>query len=132
MPTPEDTKTNRSIVKIDAFLSKYVMYAVYVLAISSLMGSCNSCGVSKENAKMKRAIDSLNVQIVMLKDEMCKKKDFELTIRNLLIDIKIEGLKTSKRMLFDQNAIVRQVTRPDDRMNVYDAAIEELEKSRLK
>jgi len=39
----------------------------------------------------------------------------------------IEGFKISKRMLYDNNAIVRTAIRPDDRMNEYDIEIKKLE-----
>ena len=40
--------------------------------------------------------------------------------------ISIEGYEISKRMLYDQNTIVRTTVRPDDRMNEYDGKIKEL------
>jgi hypothetical protein len=42
------------------------------------------------------------------------------------VRMSIEGYEVSKRMLYDQNAIVRTVQRPDDRMNEYDAKIKQL------
>jgi hypothetical protein len=44
--------------------------------------------------------------------------------------IEIEGLKASKRTLYDWNAVVRTAVRPDDRMNEYDAQIEKIQKSK--
>jgi hypothetical protein len=44
--------------------------------------------------------------------------------------IEIEGLKASKRTLYDWNAVVRTSVRPDDRMNEYDAQIEKIQKSK--
>lgn len=44
--------------------------------------------------------------------------------------IEIEGLKASKRTLYDWNAVVRTAVRPDDRMNQYDAEIEKIQKSK--
>jgi hypothetical protein len=44
------------------------------------------------------------------------------------IIIDIEGYKISKRMLYDNNAIVRTKIRPDDQMNQYDSEIEKLQK----
>jgi uncharacterized protein YdcH (DUF465 family) len=41
--------------------------------------------------------------------------------------MQIEGLRTSKRMLYDNNAIIRTTVRPDDRMNEYDAEIKKLQ-----
>ena len=42
-------------------------------------------------------------------------------------DLQIEGLRSSKRTLYDWNSVVRTTVRPDDRMNQYDQEIKELE-----
>lgn len=42
--------------------------------------------------------------------------------------VKVEGLRSSKRTLYDWNAVVRTAVRPDDRMNEYDREITTLEK----
>ncbi len=44
--------------------------------------------------------------------------------------IKIEGLKSSKRTLYDNNFIWRTQIRPDDRMNLYDQDIKKEEESK--
>jgi len=44
--------------------------------------------------------------------------------------IEIEGLKASKRTLYDWNAVVRTAVRPDDRMNEYDRQIEKIQKTK--
>lgn len=43
-------------------------------------------------------------------------------------EFKIEGLRISKRFLYDNNSIIRTTIRPDDRMNQYDEEIKKLEK----
>lgn len=42
-------------------------------------------------------------------------------------EVQIEGLRSSKRTLYDWNAVVRSAVRPDDRMNEYDKEIKVLE-----
>ena len=44
--------------------------------------------------------------------------------------IEIEGLKASKRTLYDWNAVIRTTVRPDDRMNQYDSEIEKIQNSK--
>lgn len=44
--------------------------------------------------------------------------------------IEIEGLRASKRTLYDWNAVVRSAVRPDDRMNQYDAEIQKIQQSK--
>ena len=42
-------------------------------------------------------------------------------------ELKIEGLEISKRILYDNNAIIRTTIRPDDRMNQYDQEIKKIQ-----
>lgn len=56
------------------------------------------------------------------------KKEIKALDSSLRREIKIEGLRTSKRMLYDNNAIIRTTIRPDDRMNEYDQEIQKLAK----
>jgi hypothetical protein len=60
------------------------------------------------------------------------KKELDLQskkIENLATkqELKIEGLEISKRMLYDNNAIIRTTVRPDDRMNQYDQEIKKIQ-----
>lgn len=41
--------------------------------------------------------------------------------------VQIEGFRISKRMLYDNNAVIRTAVRPDDRMNQYDEEIKKIE-----
>lgn len=103
-------------MKIESFLNKYLMYAIYLLLFFSFVGSMRSCSTNKEVKKMRKELDALHT--TMDKDVYTKE---EMDIR-----MSIEGYEISKRMLYDQNAIVRTVARPDDRMNEYDGKINEL------
>jgi hypothetical protein len=53
-------------------------------------------------------------------------------VQSTIVRFQIEGLKTSKRMLYDNNYIIRTSSRPDSLMNSYDKQIEELEKQLIK
>ena len=55
------------------------------------------------------------------------KRNMESAQQENLKQIKIEGLRVSKRILYDNNAIVRTSIRPDDKMNEYDNEIKKLE-----
>lgn len=90
-----------------------------VLTIFTVMNSCNSCNQRKVMLDLKNSQESMKLQI----DSMATRGQIEKSL-------KIEGLKVSKRMLYDNNAIVRTAIRPDDRMNEYDAEIEKLEKQK--
>ena len=101
-------------------LNKYAVYAIYALLITTLINGCNGCSSQKENVRLRKEVDSLNVTVKELKESTYDKK--ELDVR-----MSIEGYEISKRMLYDQNAIVRTTIRPDDRMNSYDGKIKELQ-----
>ena len=62
------------------------------------------------------SIDSMNVNI----DKLSTSSEVKFLLE-------VEGLKISKRNLYDQNFIIRTSIRPDDRMNEYDHEIKLLE-----
>lgn len=101
------------------FLNKYVVIAIWALLAVSVMNACNGCNSSRKEASIRKAVDSLQTQVSIMSSKIYDKD--ELDVR-----MSIEGYEVSKRMLYDQNAIVRTVQRPDDRMNEYDAKIKQL------
>jgi hypothetical protein len=105
--------------KIDELANGYVVYTLYLLLFFSFTISMRSCGTNKEVSKLKREVFELNNTIQLLNSNIYTKE--EINIR-----MSIEGYEISKRMLYDQNSIVRTVIRPDDRMNEYDEKIKEL------
>jgi hypothetical protein len=105
-------------------LNKFVVIAIYFLLIVTCINGCNGCSSQKENVKLRKEVDSLSTTVKSLKDQTYLKKDLD-------IRMEIEGYEISKRMLYDQNAIVRTTVRPDDRMNEYDKKIKELQEKIL-
>ena len=71
-----------------------------------------TCSNSKKYAALRKKVDS---QEQLLNGVATKK------------DLKIEGFEISKRMLYDNNAIIRTTVRPDDRMNQYDEEIKKIQ-----
>jgi hypothetical protein len=110
--------------RIENFMNTYLLYAIYGLLIFSLLGNFRSCGTNSEVRKLKNEVSELNHKVDSLNSSIYTKT--ELDIR-----MSIEGYEVSKRMLYDQNAIVRTIVRPDDRMNEYDSKIKEL-RSKIK
>lgn len=100
-------------------LNKFVMFAIYLLLVVTMINGCNGCSSQKENVKLRKEVDSLNITVQNLKDNSYTKK--ELDIR-----MEIEGYNISKRMLYDQNAVIRTTRRPDDILIEYDTKIKEL------
>jgi len=104
MNTPKTEQTIMEKVKnaswaIVLFMAFIVMY--------------QSCSTSKKLASMKAKLDN-SLDSLATKKELSK-------------EIRLEGLRTSKRMLYDNNAIIRTTVRPDDRMNQYDEEIKKIE-----
>lgn len=73
------------------------------------------CGISRDQEKIVKELKTITLKM----DSLSTKKDIE-----------IQGLKTSKRILYDWNSVVRTAVRPDDRMNEYDREIEKIQKSK--
>ena len=86
----------------------------------------NGC---QTNNQFKKEIDTLNTQqeysqrvndsLLLLYQNIPTKKYIDNSFA-------IEGYRISKRILYDNNLIVRTKERPDDRMNEYDNEIEKL------
>ena len=112
--------------KLNQFLNRYVVLAMYSMLVLALFANIRSCSTNKEVSKLRKNVDSLTTVV----NTTVNKQDFARTIENLRIDAKIEGLKTSRRTLYDWNAVVRQVTRPDDQVNKYNEEIEKLDRTR--
>ncbi len=92
-------------------MNKKIYIGAYVLlVIILLLGNCNN---SRTITKLSKKMDSLQVQ---------------LNNKPSIKDLKIEGYEISKRMLYDNNSVVRTTKRPDDIMFEYDNKIKELQK----
>ena len=118
------------MVDLLKWLNKYgVMVIIFLLLVISLQ-HCNQN--SKLNATIKNvaavtaSVDSLTSQIksnteyvISAGKDVYNKEETDLVLE-------INGYKVSKRMLYDNNAIIRKVTRPDDQMNAYDIKIDSL------
>lgn len=76
------------------------------------------CSTSSRVSKIEKQAKVMNTRIDSVYTSDLKKM------------IEIEGLRASKRTLYDWNAVVRTAVRPDDRMNQYDAEIEKIQNSK--
>jgi hypothetical protein len=93
------------------FLEKIKEKSWLISLVLLLVIFLQTCSNSKKYTALKKDVDKL--ENVPTKIEMEKA-------------IKIEGFEISKRMLYDNNAIIRTTVRPDDRMNEYDQEIKKL------
>jgi hypothetical protein len=95
------------------FENKKVRIGFFVtLFFLVLLSNCGNRRNRKEIVNLQKEIDSLRVE---MKNHPSHN------------DLSIEGLKISKRTLYDWNSVVRTSVRPDDRMNQYDEEIKKLE-----
>lgn len=97
------------------FIKSHFEKIVLALLLIIFVQQCSS---SSRISKIEKQAKVMNVRIDSVYTSDLKKM------------IEIEGLKTSKRTLYDWNAVVRSAIRPDDRMNEYDAEIQKIEKSK--
>ena len=96
---------------IKIHFEKIVLGLLFVIFIQQCSTSSRVSKIEKQSKLMNQRIDSVYTS-------------------DLKKMIEIEGLKASKRTLYDWNAVVRTSVRPDDRMNEYDAQIEKIQKSK--
>lgn len=102
--------------KIEKFLGKYSVYFMLLFLILTYFNTCGTKTAIKVNSKDIKSLkesmeyrDSLNTEIYLLERE-------------------ISNLEIAREVVYTNNAIVRQVTRPDDVMNQYDIKIKNLRK----
>jgi len=107
-------------------LKEYLIYFIYGIAIITIFNFFRSCSALKENKKLRKEISILSSEIDSLTILINKNFDKIYTKKELDKRIEIEGLRTSKRILYDWNTVIRTVKRPDDIMNEYDKKIEKL------
>lgn len=104
-------------------MNKYVMIAIYMIAVMSLVNGCRGCSTAKDISRISREIDSLETGMDAIKQQV---ESQYYTKDELDVRMSIEGYEISKRMLFDNNSIVRTSQRPDDILMEYDKKIKEL------
>jgi len=105
-----ENKTNNVMTTTQpTLLDKLKSFSWAIVLFLMIVVTIQTCGNSKKISAMQSQIDSLP------------------TKKEVSTEIKIEGLQTSKRMLYDNNAIIRTAVRPDDKMKEYDDQIEKLQ-----
>jgi len=97
------------------FIEQFNKYALIAVVMLCMLSTCNTCNNKRQLSAVQERCDSLQLQVNRIQ-----------TAEDAKILQEINSLETSKRMLYDQNAIVRTTLRPDDRMNEYDQQIKEL------
>jgi sensor domain CHASE-containing protein len=110
--------------KIELKLSKNLLYPIYVIAVLGIFSFFRGCSTASENKKLRKEITELKSEVHSLDSTL--NVNF-YTKQELDKRMEIEGLKTSKRTLYDWNAVIRTTVRPDDRMNEYDKQIKALQ-----
>jgi len=98
-------------------LEKIKNNSLTIVLVLSLVLFLRQCGINRDLDKMAKDMKAMN-----------QKMDSIPNVIEINRMIQIEGLKSSKRVLYDWNSVVRTAVRPDDRMNQYDKDIQLLEK----
>ena len=124
MSTSNETQTKVSKFFGNA-MPKYVVYAIWAIAFFTMLNFFRGCSTNKEDNANRKSVELNTASVDSLNTTVQEKL---ITKDELLLLIEIEGLIISKRMLYDNNAIIRTTVRPDDRMNEYDADIKKLQK----
>lgn len=111
------------MTKLDIKLSRWMIYGIYAMFLLTALNTCNSCNKSSTLKNMDERLNNIDSTMV----NKASKEDVVKMNQQILLQMEIEGLKASKRTLYDENAVVRTSIRPDDRMNEYDQDIKKLE-----
>mgnify|MGYP000013551219 CR=1 FL=1 len=96
---------------IKLHFEKIVLGLLLILMVQQCNNSSKIAKVEKQEKLMNQRIDSVYTS-------------------DLKKMIEVEGLKASKRTLYDWNSVIRTTVRPDDRMNQYDLEIEKIRNSK--
>lgn len=96
---------------IKLHFEKFVLGFLLILMLQQCNNSSKIAKVEKQEKLLNQRIDSVYTS-------------------DLKKMIEIEGLKASKRTLYDWNSVIRTTVRPDDRMNQYDSEIEKIQRSK--
>jgi hypothetical protein len=99
------------------FLEDNKMIIIIVLGILLWFNSCSN------NRNVESKLKHANIEAIA-RDSVYNNIIKELKI--LEIQNQIEHLKTARRIVYDNNSIVRTTTRPDDVINNYNTEIEKL------
>jgi len=102
-------------------IKHYVPITAVVFMIIVFM---NTCGTKSKVKSLKKDIVKLE-NVVKLQDSLISNT---VSKNDLRLIIELEGLKISKRNLYDQNSIIRTKIRPDDKMNEYDQKMNDIRK----
>lgn len=101
---------------ITDFMNKW---GTTIMVFLGLIVFFNTCGTQGK-------ITSLKKEVSALKEEIHYNDSIEQEIR--IIENEIKMNETCRQILYDWNAVVRTVNRPDDIMNQYSQKITELQK----
>jgi hypothetical protein len=99
-----------------------ILFCLILLIFLNFFDSCS----------IKSKLSTIDKNVKQIKFSQDTLKANVLPYKDIIKEIKIDGLRTSKRILYDNNAIIRTTVRPDDRMNYYDQEINKLENEKVK
>jgi len=106
------------MTKFTQKLSSQFIWVMWIVMILCIISFFRSCTLSNQVKRVERELIETKTEIHDFKEMFWTKEEFDTRLS-------IHGLETSKRTLYDWNAVVRTVVRPDDRMREYDKKIDE-------
>ena len=101
--------------KIKDFFNQWGLSIIVLFCVAIFL---NTCGT-------KTKIDSLNKKVATLEQTI----NFNDSVQSVKFSIEreISILETAREVVYSENSIVRNVSRPDDLMNEYDSKIKALQ-----
>tara|TARA_R110000803_G_scaffold91516_5_gene158977 strand:+ start:182 stop:508 length:327 start_codon:yes stop_codon:yes gene_type:complete len=101
-----------------------VKNALPIVAIAlMLIVFMNTCGTKGKVKSLSKQVEKLELTVEKQDSIIAN----TVSVERLQNIVELDGLRVSKRNLYDQNVIIRTKVRPDDRMNEYDIEIKAIE-----
>lgn len=102
------------------FLNKYGILILIIIGLAVFMNTCGTKGNISKNGKRLDKIE----KSILVTDSIISLK---ISSEKMDILLKINALEIAREVVYSENAVVRQVTRPDDVINKYNTQIKELQ-----
>lgn len=92
-----------------------------------MLTTCKSCQIKNDISEVNSQVIELELANQTLTNSVDSLNGAIVSKEEIMMIQEIEGLKTSKRTLYDWNAVIRTTIRPDDRMVEYDQQIQSIQ-----
>lgn len=98
-------------------------YGTLILVLLGLTIFLNTCGMKNMEERNFRKLNQLEKNVQNIDSIM----DLKISSEKMDILLKINAIEIAREVVYSENSVVRQITRPDDLINKYNNQIKELQ-----